>query len=88
MILELVLINFGTALGTYCICTYVLKNFSPQYAGASDLAKRLVVIIGLIINSLLIPIWLQQAKYSEESPLLFVIGAGLGILLAGLLRNK
>jgi|JI10StandDraft_1071094.scaffolds.fasta_scaffold22411_3 hypothetical protein len=88
MIFELLLINFGTALSTYCICNYVLKNVSPQYTGVSDLVKRLGLAAGLIVNSLLIPIWLQQSRFPEESPLLFVVGASTGMLLAGFLRKN
>ena len=88
MIWTIAAVNLGAGFATFCIGIYVLGNFSPKYTGLPDILKRLILVLCLVTNSLLMPIWIQKTMYPDVSPLLFVLGTAVGLLVAGLNKSK
>lgn len=75
-------VNYGSFISSFCISHFALMTFSSRYSGVKDLTYRIAVLAGLVVSSLLFPIWLHRTMVLEISPLFAVVGMPIGMICA------
>ena len=76
------IVNLGIFVAAFSMFDFALNHFSKEYAGVWDLFARLVLICGILVSTLLMPIWIQKSMNPDIHPLVMVIGMPVGLLVA------